>query len=263
LFPSDVVPRAPRLHELEDAINLWKRLGKTSDLVGPSGQALAESFAGEIDRNPDLVAGQTATWRALVKNAAEVTAFVRSDWAAARRAPAPHTIQFVPLVPAGGPVSLVVGDPMPAIQAESDRRADESEVQRREQFVGIPVIFIVRALIARMWKNVLFVAGAVALLALSLWGYRIQMRPAIEEMLWGDIIAAVCIVLYVFVAMERDELLSHVTSTTPGQISWDRDFVVKLVIYGLIPLAGLFATQFPNISSTLVQWLEPVQKALP
>jgi len=40
----------------------------------------------------------------------------------------------------------------------------------------------------------------------------------------------------------------------------DRAFCV---VYGLIPLAGLFATQFPNFSGTVLRWIEPVQKALP
>jgi hypothetical protein len=67
----------------------------------------------------------------------------------------------------------------------------------------------------------------------------------------------------VFVRMERDEVLSNIRSSTPGQITWDRDFMVKLVVYGLIPVAGLFAAEFPDIGGTVLSWIQPFQKALP
>src|SRR5437762_331044 len=120
-----------------------------------------------------------------------------------------------------------------------------------------------RSVLARMWDNVLFITGAILLLLVANAAYPFQWRNGLDAVLWADIAATVGVVLFVVVRLEHDELLSHIRSTTPGRIEWNRDFMAKLGVYGLVPLIGLFATQFPNIGQTIVQWIQPVQKALP
>jgi hypothetical protein len=117
--------------------------------------------------------------------------------------------------------------------------------------------------IARIGQNVLFIMGAVLLLLCSHVLYPFQSKQRVMAFIWTDILVGMAVVLTVLVQFERDAVVSRISSTTPGKISWDRDFVSKLVVYGLVPLLGLFATQFPEVGGTLLRWLEPVQKAIP
>jgi hypothetical protein len=107
------------------------------------------------------------------------------------------------------------------------------------------------------------VIGAILLLLVTHASYPFQMNRRLEGFLWSDVAAAVAAIMFVFVRMEHDEVLSNIQSTTPGHIKWDRDFITKLMVYGLIPVAGVFAAEFPDIGGTILSWLEPVRKALP
>ena len=60
------------------------------------------------------------------------------------------------------------------------------------------------------------------------------------------------------------DVVARLTSETPGErAKWDAEVVLKLVVFGLLPLLTLFAAQFPDIGATLLHWLEPVEKVLP
>ena len=45
--------------------------------------------------------------------------------------------------------------------------------------------------------------------------------------------------------MDRNPTLSRIGGTTPGQVTFDRAFLTKLLTYAGIPILGLVATQFP------------------
>jgi hypothetical protein len=80
---------------------------------------------------------------------------------------------------------------------------------------------------------------------------------------WAEIAVAMVLVFYIFISLEQDDVVSHIQSTKAGKISWDTGFISKVIVYGIVPLLGLLASQFPGVASTLFQWIEPVQRALP
>jgi hypothetical protein len=64
--------------------------------------------------------------------------------------------------------------------------------------------------------------------------------------------------------MKHDDIIGRLTAKVSGErTTWDAEFILKLAVFGLLPLLTLFAAQFPEIGGTLVQWLAPVEKALP
>jgi hypothetical protein len=59
-------------------------------------------------------------------------------------------------------------------------------------------------------------------------------------------------------------VISRLVSATPAdRRTWDSALVLKLALFGLIPLLTLFAAQFPDLGAVVLRWVEPVQKALP
>jgi hypothetical protein len=67
-------------------------------------------------------------------------------------------------------------------------------------------------------------------------------------------------VFIVFSQMHRDPILSRTTSTEPGKL--DIGFYQKLISVLGVPIIGLLASQFPEISSFLFSWLEPSLQTL-
>jgi len=55
----------------------------------------------------------------------------------------------------------------------------------------------------------------------------------------------------------------RLAGTQPGRISWTGGFSVRMVPYLAIALLTVFASFFPEVGSSITQWLEPVRKVLP
>jgi hypothetical protein len=76
------------------------------------------------------------------------------------------------------------------------------------------------------------------------------------------LIGAVGATIRVMVQMNRNEVLSRIQRTEPGRLSWDGQFLLNLVTFGLIPLLTLLSSAFPGLRDTLFSWAEPLIKAL-
>ena len=61
----------------------------------------------------------------------------------------------------------------------------------------------------------------------------------------------------------EDELLSRLTASPAGKVTWDLAFVSKVALYAGIPLLTLFVSQFPELTDSLGRWLQSLQSQLP
>jgi hypothetical protein len=64
---------------------------------------------------------------------------------------------------------------------------------------------------------------------------------------WVALAAAVALTLWIFLQMDRNATLSRIGGTTPGQVTFDRAFLSKLVTYVGVPALGLVATLLPAV----------------
>jgi hypothetical protein len=95
---------------------------------------------------------------------------------------------------------------------------------------------------------------------LALNAYPVVPHHAIMIMLLTIFAGFVLTVFIVFSQMHRDPILSRTTSTEPGKL--DIGFYQKLISVLGVPIIGLLASQFPEISSFLFSWLEPSLQTL-
>ena len=65
-------------------------------------------------------------------------------------------------------------------------------------------------------------------------------------------------VLYVLIEMNRDEVVSRVTRTTPGKLSLDSGFIGSFFTY-IVPVAGVLAAQ---LSGSFRWLLEPLLRVM-
>ena len=263
LFPQGVLPRVPRLSELQEAVRRWDHL-EHEDTRPHTSENVTAVFRDDMKRNPHQFWSQTRTWKAVLLEARRILDELSVKGTVASMAVTyPRFVPLSSIGSVGSPVDALPSATRSELFAVSQVAADDLHRFRQEEFVVLPIVYMIRAALARMWDNVLFVIGALLLLLGIHSSYPFQLNRRLEGFLWTDVAVGVAAVLFVFVRMERDEVLSNIRSSTPGQIKWDRDFVVKLVVYGLIPVAGLFAAEFPDIGGAVLGWIQPLQKALP
>jgi hypothetical protein len=253
-LPNGVMPRLPRSSAIEHIINHWWHV--RSDVRLPD-QREYEADINDAARTP---LAYCASWSLVLKGAEEAMRKLSEI-------PVRSALTMPQLVPLGTSV-VPTGTAVPVdsyVVSELRTPDDERAAARRkglEAFALLPVVFIMRTATARMWQNVAFVAGTIALLIVAAASYRFQVRQWLDAFIWIDLTATVAAIWYVFVNMEQNEIIRQVRST-PGRFTWNPELLAKLVVYGFVPLLTLFAVQFPNAVQALLSLLEPVQKALP
>ena len=136
-------------------------------------------------------------------------------------------------------------------------------MMRAEDFLAMHVLLVVRELLSRLVNVFFYIIVAVMLMVAVQQSFPFQPRQELLGMAWIYVLSAVILVVAILVQMEHDDVLSAFASTASGKMNWDTALWSKIFIYAAIPLATVFAAQFPGIGTTLLDWLTPVQKALP
>jgi hypothetical protein len=178
---------------------------------------------------------QTETWSRLRASLAAVTG-ARNDIPGAR-------------IPAAGYVTANLLSE-PAI-------GDAKTLQNAK---AISVVLVVKELLSRLSLNLFQIGPILALMVLLYATVYFDQSHCFLGLIWVDAVIAMCAVMGVFVWMDRDVVISTIRHTTAGEVNWDWDLMTKVAVYVLVPLATLFATQFPNVGAGLLTFLQPVQR---
>jgi hypothetical protein len=126
--------------------------------------------------------------------------------------------------------------------------ADDPDVQ---QFLALRVAAYLRFVFAHL-RSCLIAALSSGLLALiAVTTYAFEPKHFVSLGGWLALAVAVVLTLGIFLQMDRNPTLSRIGGTTPGQVTFDRAFVTKLITYAGIPVLGLIATQFPEVGKLL------------
>jgi hypothetical protein len=94
-------------------------------------------------------------------------------------------------------------------------------------------------------------------LALSVVSYPFQPQGRLLQILVPLALVMFTAVVTMAVQTSRDEVVSRMTHTTPNRVTFDRDFLVTLVPYGL-PLVTLLFTLSYGLSDLIRAWFEPL-----
>jgi hypothetical protein len=249
LFPPSVFPRAPHLVTLHRAVARWQQhVSALSPMALLSGGTpvecldLGSVFDGEMRNSPNAHWASSRTWQLLQKAIAQPA-----------RQPA-----FV------GPAVAVPWTITPALLEAPDNTAPPSPIGVEPELIAMSMALVIRDAIARLGDNLMFITGGMLLVFCSYTLFPFQARQQLEMLGWAYIGLTFTAILTVLVQMKRNEIIGRMASGTSGvRSTWDAEFVLKIAIFGLLPLLALFTTQFPDVGGVILRWLEPVEKALP
>jgi hypothetical protein len=263
LLHDRLSPRAPVEADLERSSRFARQLGLELEALAKRGdqsisvrrlgldaadyQAVKESLLACGVTSPDSCGHawtETATWRALQDAATHLCGAIANFW---RRRPR---------------ATILAG-----ANFDHDVASISDDTQRwylrAEELVAMQLLLIMRDLLSRLINIFFYIIAAVLMLVVAQQSFPFQPRQILLGIAWADVLVAVFLILRTFIQMEHHPVLSAITSTEAGAITWDAKLWAKVLVYGLIPLATIFAAQFPQLGSDILRWLTPVQSALP
>jgi hypothetical protein len=142
----------------------------------------------------------------------------------------------------------------PRNQKESDSQ-DQALMRQVELFIAARVVDFLRQVFPHMLN--LIGLGMISLVALMLAAsaYPFPARDTILWISWLALLTGVGVSLYVLIGINRDRIISMISGTQPGRITWDSAFVTHLLVFVLIPVLTLVGAQYPHALSSIFSWV--------
>jgi len=139
----------------------------------------------------------------------------------------------------------------------------EAIVQLSEEFLAGRVTHFLAHVFAQM-RNLIYTSVAGLLLMLfAVSSYPFQPHDLLLLSNWTVILTFVGAAMWVFFEMNRDPVLSSLNGTKPGQITWDRELVLRIFIYGVVPILALLGAQFPETFGQILSHFSPAEAMHP
>jgi hypothetical protein len=129
-----------------------------------------------------------------------------------------------------------------------------------QEFVAMRFLSYIRYVMVQLRNLLTFITFGFVLMVLCLGSYPFQSPHVIAWFLGLSLIAIGVPVVWVFMEMGRDAILSRITDTRAGKLDWE--FYVRTAAFGALPLLSLLASHFPAIGQYISSWVQPALKAL-
>lgn len=190
----------------------------------------------------------------------EIYPVLRDAWSAEPQLEEIMVIEKVVTGPDSSP------DPDMASTASKIRRTFASParvwVRLAEEYFAVQHVAYIEGVFQHLRRLGLFLLVALLLSTVLLTSYPFYPKARVELVFLGLMVCAVTIVIAMMVQMNKNEVLSRISKSDPGRLNWDMTFVLNLVLFGVLPLLSLLATEFPGIRTFLGSWLEPLARAM-
>jgi hypothetical protein len=90
--------------------------------------------------------------------------------------------------------------------------------------------------------------------------YFLQPQRLVASVISAWVAAFVLVIFVVYVALDRDAVLSAIEKTTAGSVSWNWTLFQRIVAWGLFPMASLLAAQYPQLGSWISALFDVIAK---
>jgi hypothetical protein len=128
-------------------------------------------------------------------------------------------------------------------------------------FIATQTTTLIRQAFAQIQNLLIFLTIMLLLLICAVYSYPFQPRHYISFCLIGLVMWTIVSIVVTFIRLNRNEVLSNLSDTTPNHFTPDRALVRQLFVFGLIPLLSLLAFQFPEFGNVFFFWVNGMQNA--
>lgn len=131
-----------------------------------------------------------------------------------------------------------------------------------EEFIAMRVVAYIYRLFPYLRNTLLFLTGGLLVLLATLISYPFQPQRFLLLFMTALMLAGAALAVMIVVQMNRSEVLSRVAKSEPGKLTVDRHFLSRVIVYAVLPLLSLLASQFPQVRGFAFSWLETILKTL-
>ncbi len=157
------------------------------------------------------------------------------------------------------------GDPHPprpySLPGLTDSEAVRTWVRMLEDFVAMHTVTYLSQFFAPLRNLINFVILTLLLLVLAVASYPFQPQHLLLVSLLCLLTLAVIQVIVIFVQMDRDEVLSRISKTTPYKITFDPTFFSTVLTY-VTPLIAVALALFGDLGALIASLFDPVVRAV-
>jgi hypothetical protein len=143
-------------------------------------------------------------------------------------------------------------DESPAVSTEAYEYAARYVALQYSMYIGYVLHHLRNLLLCCVTCFVLVVA--------ALNSFSFQAPQAMFQFLMVTLVVSAVTALMVLAQMERDPILSRLSGTAEGELG--KDFYLRALTYGALPVLTVLSTQFPAISRFVSAWIQPASAAI-
>jgi hypothetical protein len=132
---------------------------------------------------------------------------------------------------------------------------DQEIFGQAERFLISRLIDFLQYVLAHMQNLVVFVTAGILLMLGAVLSYPFQPMSPLLIFNWVTIVIVVTVTMLIFVQMNRNATLSLLSGTNPGELNWNSQFILQVLIHGLVPLLAITGAQFSDSLQELMKWL--------
>jgi hypothetical protein len=130
-----------------------------------------------------------------------------------------------------------------------------------EEFVALDMVNFLSQACAHVRNLAASLAILPLLLLVVVSVYPFQPQRFLLVVLWSVLLCVAGGVVWVYVQLDRDEILSLISHRDPARVAIDGTFLRTILTF-IVPLIGIFLAQFPTVSDTLNEWFDPILRAI-
>jgi len=152
-----------------------------------------------------------------------------------------------------------VMDEKTKMEPDCTQLKNQSISEIAQTFVTLQYSMFINYGVRQIQNLLLAVSLGFGLLVVALNVYAFESLHLINRFLLVGFIGLGVVVWRVMSQMERDPVLSRLSGSAEGELS--REFYLKVIGYGALPLVSVVSSQFPSIGHFLSSWVEPSLQA--
>ena len=157
-------------------------------------------------------------------------------------------------------------DAGPAAESSNDRRkidpAALAWLRQSEEFLAAHLVIYVAYVFLHLRNLLSTYVLSVLLLFLAVTAYPFQPARFLVLFLFGFVLLLAAVTIGTFLQMDRDEILSRVTRTTAGKVSWDFAFIARVFVYGVVPILGVVGASIPEVQTGLSSVIDSISRVI-
>jgi hypothetical protein len=131
-----------------------------------------------------------------------------------------------------------------------------------EEYVASRMVEYIEWVIRHLRVLALFMLLSLVLTTLLVSSYPYHPQSLLRLILLLVMVFTVGAFVAVLVQMNRNEVLSRIAHTEPGEVTWNASFILNLFTFGVVPLLTLLSSEFPELRNALFAWVQPLVNAL-